>query len=736
MSEKFYPEIARVDARDKVRGATIFGTDNLPSGLVHGAFATATIGKGRVLTIDDKAARGVPGVLLIVTHEQTSSLKPARFLMGGGFAFQTHSPLLTAQVGYRGQPVALVIAETLEAAIEAASLLVVQYEEAAFASSIDSNDAEVVAQAKAGMAYPLEDLNIGDAATAYEGAAVKIDGSYTMERQFQNPMELVGTVASWAGDDLTIHEGTQSAGGAKFGLADQLGISPDRITVISPFIGGGFGQKNAMQSQQVLAAFAARELGRPVKIVVPRKQLFHDSTSRPATRQRVRLAADRTGRIVSALYDVDAQTSRFDFFPAEHADTAARFYGFPNFRSFTRLIRTDVPTPGFMRAPFEHATAFAIESAMDELSYAVGMDPIELRLLNDTKVDGVTGLPHSTRFVGECLKRGRETFGWARRLSQPRSMTAPNGDLLGMGVAIGLYNGSGGPTRARVIAHRDGRVAINVGVHEMGQGVLTAITNVVSKRLGVRPEQIIATAGDTRGVPPPLTAGSWGSSSAMPATDAACDALLKALADLGVDMSADRPLAASVALSGREEVEAEAATFAPGQTEKALGRTDTGRVAPSGPVYPDFVAFSYAAHFVEVHVEASTGRIRVPRVVSMFDCGRVLSPRTARSQAIGGVVWGISGTLREGAETDPRYGGVMNADIAEYLVPVNADIGSIEPGFIDEPDFKINRSGVKGLGEVVMAGVAPAITNAVYHATGIRPRHLPVRLETMLRPST
>jgi len=734
MSRNYYPELVRVDALDKVRGATKFGTDNRPDNLVHGAFAVATIGKGRVISIDTAAAEALPGVVSVITHRDTTSLKPAQFLMGGGFAFQTHSPLLTDHVAYRGQPIALVLAETLEVAIDATAVLQVSYEEQPFAATIDNPLAEPIAQAEAPMRYPLEDISVGDAPAAYEGGAVKVDSTFTMERQFQNPMELIGTVAAWEGDRLTIHEGTQNAGGCKFGVADQLGINPDNVTVISPFIGGGFGQKNSMQSQLVLAAFASRELGRPVKIVVPRRQLFHDATSRPATRQRVRLAANRDGRLVGALYDVDAQTSKLDFFPAEHADTAARFYGYPAFKSFTRLIRTDIPTPGYMRAPFEHATAFAIESAMDELAYKLDMDPIELRLRNDTAVDVVSGLPHSSRHVAECLRRGAETFGWSRRDPTPRSMFAPNGDLIGMGVAIGLYSGSGGPTRARITARRDGAVSLNVGVHEMGQGVLTAITNVVSKRLGIPASAITATVGVTSGVPQPLTAGSWGSASAVPATEAACDALMKALAEAGVDISASLPLGEMVARTGAGQMQVEASSVAPGQELQVLGRTDTGRVAPAGPVYPGFVAFSYAAHFVEVHVEGSTGRIRVPRVVSMFDCGRVLSPRTARSQAIGGVVWGIGGTLREGAETDARYGGVMNGDIAEYLIPVNADIGSIEPGFIDEPDFQVNRSGVKGLGEVVMAGVAPAIINAVYHATGIRVRDLPLRLEALLKP--
>ncbi|KGM85908.1 Aerobic-type carbon monoxide dehydrogenase, large subunit CoxL/CutL-like protein [Roseovarius mucosus DSM 17069] len=733
MQTRSYTEIPRVDAYDKVRGTATYGTDNNPAGLTHGAFTTATIGKGRIAAMDLSAAKAVDGVRLIVTHEQTGTLKPARFIMQHGFAFQSYSPVLTPQVAYRGQPVALVVADTLEAAIDAASRILITYEEVPFASALNSKGAEAVPQTEAATAWPIEDIVVGDAEAAYSAAPVKVDGTYTMSQQHQNPMELIGTVAAWDGDHLTVYEGTQSAGACKFGLAEQLGVSADNITVISPYIGGGFGQKNTMQSQQVLTAFAARELGRPVKVVVPRRQVFHDSSFRPATRQRVRLSADSTGRFTAAIYDVDAQTSMHDFFQSEHADTAARHYGYGAFRSFARLVRTDTPTPGYMRAPFEHATAFAIESAVDELAYELEMDPVQIRLLNDTETDIVSGLPHSSRHVSKCLSRGAEMFGWERRTPAPQSMLAENGDLIGMGVAIGLYAGAGGPNRATIRATREGVIEISLGVHEMGQGIRTAIANVVARHLNVAPESVTAILGDTRsGVPQMLTAGSWGSASSIPAAEAACEALRNALDALGTNAPEGSSPAEILTLAGRSELSVNAATFAPGQNKEALGEIDTGHVAPTGPMYPDFVTYSYAAHFVEVRIESTTRRIRIPRVVSMFDCGRVLSPRTARSQAIGGVVWGVGGALREAGEVDERYGGVLNADIAEYLVPVNADIGSIDVGFIDEPDPMVNRSGIKGLGEVVLAGVAPAITNAVYHATGIRARHLPVRIEDLI----
>ena len=362
-------------------------------------------------------------------------------------------------------------------------------------------------------------------------------------------------MARWDGEQLIVHEGTQGAEGCRFHLAGEFGIPPENVTVISPFIGGGFGQKGAGQTQQVLTAFAARELGRPVKVVVPRKQLFHDATSRPATRQRVRLAAVADGRFTAMLYDIDAETSRHELFGAEQATTVSRFYDTQTFRSHARLIRTDMHTPGFMRAPFEFAAAFAVEAAVDEMAYALNIDPVELRLRNDTQMDMVTGLPHSSRHLAACLERGAARFGWQDRSPEPRSMRAENGDLIGYGVGVGLYNGSSGPNIVRLRAQRDGVVTVAAGVHEMGQGIRTAIANVVARRLGISEGRVQAVLGDTRGgVPAMETAGSWGTASSIPAVEAACDAALARLAEQGADTSGEPDLDRFFQQAGMTEV--------------------------------------------------------------------------------------------------------------------------------------------------------------------------------------
>jgi xanthine dehydrogenase YagR molybdenum-binding subunit len=436
--------------------------------------------------------------------------------------------------------------------------------------------------------------------------------------------------------------------------------------------------------------------------------------------------------MIAAIHEVDAQTSRHDLFPGEYTATSSRLYGFANFRGVERLFRTDVQTPGYMRAPFEHPACYAMESCVDELAYALGQDPVALRLANDTATDTVTGLPFSSRHVGECLRRGADRFGWAKRSMAPRSMRGEDGTEIGWGVAIGAYPGMIVPAIAHLEVSDDGDVVISVGGHEMGQGIRTALANAVSRRLSVPTKQVRAVIGDTRAAPQHLTAGSWGTASAIPTAEDACDVMVKSLCELSPAGIAGRTPAEILKAVGRRSLVVSAQRKAPGQPEAIFGRLRAGLPSIGGPVFDSYVTFSYISHFVEVRIEPGTRRIRVPRVVSVADCGRVMSPRTAASQVRGGVVWGIGAALREVSEVDPRFGGFLNADLAEYVMPVNADIGSIEVEFIDEPDVAFNSAGAKGLGEVSMVGVAAALANAVFHATGRRVRDLPIRFEQLL----
>jgi xanthine dehydrogenase YagR molybdenum-binding subunit len=485
--------------------------------------------------------------------------------------------------------------------------------------------------------------------------------------------------------------------------------------------------------QTALVAVAARRLERPVKIVVPRSQIFHDASFRPATHHRVQLGANRAGRMQAAIHEVDQQTSRHDLFPSLATDLTARMYGIPNFRGLERLVRTDVQTPGFMRAPWEQMAALAFEGAVDELAYALGQDPVALRIANDTATDPLSGRPFSSRHVAECLRRGATRFDWSRRTPAPGSMRAADGAFIGLGVAAGAYPTTVVPQIARLRVSDDGRVSIAVGGHEMGQGIRTAIAAIVSSKLGVPAENVTALIGDTNVAPQHNTAGSWGTTSAIPAAAQAADDLLAALHRLSPDGPPGRSPDRILRDAGTPFLEVEIRRLPTGLPDAAFGRLTQGLLAIAGPDYPDYVTFSYVAHFVEVRVEPTTRRVRVPRVVSVADCGRVVSPRTAESQVRGGVVWGIGAALREVSEVDPRFGGFLNADLAEYVVPVNADIGDIEVDFINEPDPRLNEVGVKGLGEVSLVGVAAAIANAVHHATGRRLRRLPIRIDDLLQ---
>jgi len=720
----------RVDARDKVTGALRFAADRVPDRVAYAMLTPATIGKGRVVSVGTAAAEAVPGVRLIITRIDPEELRSAGFLAGDGYGFQSLQPLTGGHVAYRGQPIALVVADTLIAATEAAELITAAYEAEPFALTIGAGGTETVAQAEAIPVPALADTVVGDADAAFATSLVQVDVSYDCPQQHQVPMELIASVVEWRGDTLVVHEGTQSAGAVQNGLARQLAIDAARIEVISPYAGGAFGQKNSLQPHIGPLAIAARRLGRPIKLVMPRTQTFQQASFRPASRHRVRLGAGASGKLLAAIHEVDQQTSRHDLFPANYTEMSSRLYGIGDFRGRQRLVRTDVQTPGYMRAPHEHPAAFAIECAVDEIAYATGQDPVQLRLANDTATDPVTGAPFSSRHVAECLRRGAQRFGWARRTPEPGSMRAPDGTLIGWGVAIGCYPASIAPAVANLSADRSGRVMVAVTGHEMGQGIRSAIASLIAGDLGIDARRTDISVGETRHAPQHVTAGSWGTASALPAVHAALRQLRERL---GVPDGGPVGLPAAVAATGQPAVSVSAITVPPGQpTDVVVGRLRAGLVAGGGPAYPGFTAFSFAAHFAEVHIEQATGRIRVPRMVSVADCGRVACPVTAASQLRGGVVWGIGAALREQSEPDERNGGFLNATLEEYPIAVNLDIGEIDVSFIDEPDLMLNPVGVKGLGEVSMVGVAPAIVNAIFHATGRRHRKLPIRIEDVL----
>lgn len=721
MSVAPFPDRARVDAREKVRGAAIYAADFAFPGLLHAMLVPATIPKGRVTAVPVDAALRVAGVVRVLTATDFPPTVPP----AGKDGPPPPPPMITEEIAYRGQPVAVVLAETLEAAIEGAEAIRPAYApDPAFTPLIDSPGHR---------REPVEPVTAGDAGDAMARAVTRHSAEYVSPPQHHNPIEMLSTTAFWADGVLTVHEGTQSTSGAKGAISRNLRLEPDKVIVKSPQIGGGFGQKGGAQRQSAIVAHAAMLIGRPVKLVLPRGQIFNNASFRPRSRHRIEIGADESGRMIAVRYDADHQQSRTGQFPpAEYLEAAPQMYGFTDYHGTAANVRIDTQSPGYMRAPHPHPSCFAFESAVDELAQKLGQDPVAFRLRHDATSDPIHNRPHSSNHLHECLREGARRFGWDRRSAAPESMRLPDGTLVGWGVASGAYPVHIHPNIATLTVRADGTTRFAAAAHEMGQGIRSTIEQVLVRELDIDPARLELAIGDTSAAAQHTTAGSWGTASVVPAALEAAGRMKAAVAELLGDRQISGNLHRQLARVKRPSLSVEVTRIPHGQGEKELATFRQGGMALAGPFFPAFTTFSYIAHYVEVHVEPRTRRVRVPRVVSVADCGRVVSPRTATSQVRGGVVWAISAALREVTEVDPRYGAWLNNDLADYVVAVNADIGDIDVAFIDQPDPVVNTLGVKGLGEVAMVGCAAAVANAIHHATGKRLREMPFRIETLL----
>ncbi|MCO6404515.1 molybdopterin-dependent oxidoreductase [Aurantimonas endophytica] len=704
-----FPDRPRVDAHDKVTGIVRYAADLQFTGMLYAMTVPAGIAKGRISSVPTDAAMRVPGVVRVLTPSD--------------FPTPASPPTLEFEVAYRGQPVALVIAQTLEAAIEGAEAIRPLYEPVPFASVLDSAGARRI---------PAEAVTFGSADSVLASATRTIEATYESPTQHHNPIELIATIAVFTGGQLVIHESSQDTQGVKNAVSAALGIDPTRVDVKGSTIGGSFGQKET-QRQTALVAHAAMLTGRPVKLVQTRGQIFHTATYRPNSLHHIRVGADPAGRIVALLHDVVQEQSEGGYYPAEeHHKDATRLYGIGNYHGTAANLVLDRNAPGYMRGTHSQPSVFAMESAIDELSYELGMDPVQLRLANGTTVDPQNGRTLSSRSLDACLTEGTRRFGWSRRTPEPLSMRATNGALVGWGVASGIFQSAATPAIATLRIGADGSSRFTVSGHEMGQGMRNVIVAILLSGLDLDEERLEIAIADTTVAPQHMTAGSWGTASVAPAAASAVETMQSAFARLLDGRAVAGNLHRQLATLRRPFLQVEVSQLAPGQTVDALESLRQGGFAAIGPEYPGFTSHSYSAHFVEVHVEPRTRRLRIPRVVTIADCGRVVSPRTAASQVYGQVVWGVSHALLEATEIDPRYGGYLNNDLADYVVAVNADIGEIDVGLLDEPDPMANSVGVKGLGQSAMVGVSAAVANAVFHATGIRVRKLPIRVEDLL----
>lgn len=719
--------IPRYEARGKVTGAKLYADDlALPSRPLHAWLVTSSIAKGRITAIEDRAARGVPGVRMVMTHRNRPDIQPLKAFAKGGIGLTSQPPLGGPSIAHDGQIIALVVADTLEAAREAAHRLDVRYEAERPATTFGSPGTINVRTAEVDPTH--EDPSLGDVEEALRASAHVVEAEYATPVQHHNPIELFTTTAWWDGDTLVLHEPSQFVWGAKSGVADQFRMPPERVRYLSPFVGGAFGSKAAVGHRTALVALASRELQRPVKLVATRSQGFTIAGHRQETRSRVRLGCDAEGRLTGYQHDLDEFSSKLDPYNNGGIENSSAMYAFKAVGSTARLTLGDRNVPVFMRAPPEVPVMYALESAMNELAAKAGIDPVEFRRINDTRVNPVTGAPYTSRSLVQCYDRAAASFGWRDR-GAPGSRR--DGDwLIGWGCATATYPTQMTPAVARVTLRPDGSALVQIAAHDVGTGAYTILGQAAAERLGMDPARIVVDLGDSRLPPGPVSGGSVTTASATSAVAQACDQLLRRLGASGPMSDEDRRTA--IARQGGAAVEELAEWTPQGMDPEKVKGLYQGKLAMSSATGETRTAFAFGAEMVEVRINARTREIRVPRMTGAFAAGRIMNPRTARSQYLGGMIWGMASALLEVTEMDEKLGRYTNHDIAEYLVATNADIPRVDIIMVPEIDRDINILGVKGIGELANVGTAAAITDAVWHATGKRIRELPVRLEKLL----
>jgi xanthine dehydrogenase YagR molybdenum-binding subunit len=743
----------RIDGRLKVTGKALYAADFPVANPAFAILVTTPIARGHIVSFDLAEARAVPGVLEILTPENFEGLKEVAFFGDGGSAATRIQPLTAKKIWHDGQIMALVIADTFEAAREAAYKVKGAFKGDTPAATFDTPGAETLQASKVAKRHK-EDPAIGDAEAGLARADVTIDVEYGTPTQHHNPIELFSTTCFWEGDRLHVFEPSQAVYVLRRGLAEALGMDPTNIRVISPYIGGAFGSKGSMTSRSPIVALAAKRLNRPVKLVVTRSQGFTTATYRAETRHRVRLGADRNGKLTALTHEGWEVTSRADPYLVGGTDASTRMYACPNVASMVSLVRVDRNTPGFMRSPPEVPYIYALETAMDELAVELRMDPVELRRVNDTMKDPITGVPYTSRSLMPCFDEASKAFGWARRSAEPGSMR--DGDwLIGWGCAMACYPSQMSAAAARVRLEHGCKVRVEIAAQDVGTGAYTVIGQMASERLGVPLANVRVELGDSALPPGPIAGGSITTASACSAVSKACDSIREKLFR-AASTANDAPLSGqqtrALTLSDRKVVAGDGGEdidkvldrlgvavieeytewIPPGLSADAIRTLYNGGVPMVRGTTKERIAFAFGAEFVEVRIHTQTCEIRVPRIVGAFAAGRIMNPRTARSQLMGGMIWGISSALHEETEIDIRRAKYVNDSLADYLIPVNADIEQVDVILMSEKDDELNPAGVKGLGELGNVGTAAAISNAVYHATGTRVRQLPVRIEKIL----
>jgi xanthine dehydrogenase YagR molybdenum-binding subunit len=679
----------RIDGPQKVRGAAPYAYEHRVEYPLYLYPLQSDIARGRVASVDASAAEAIPGVVIVITHHNAPRLADT--------SDKELAILQSDEVAFRGQYVGAVVAETFEVARHAANLVEVSYDEEPHDATLrpDSDDLYTPDLLNAGFQTDTEE---GDVDGALSSAALKLDETYTTPMEHNNPMEPHTTVAIWEGGDITLYESTQGVHTVRRAVARVFGLDRDRVRVIAPHVGGGFGSKGLPHANTILATLAAQMIeGRPVKFALTRQQMFSGVGYRTPTIQRIRLGADEAGNLTAISHDVVEQSAKIKEFSEQSGYATRMMYATETRRTTHRLAALDVPVPSWMRAPGEAPGMYALEAAMDEMAIACNLDPIEFRIRNEPEVDADTGLPYSSRNLVACLREGAERFGWEGRDPTPRARREGRW-LVGTGVAASMYPVSRmHGTKARIRSLGEGRYAVEIGAVDIGTGTWTALTQISADALDVDVESIDLRIGDTR-LPSASVAG--GSS--------------------GITTWGSTIFEAARVFRERH-----------GQSPSEGDAVEAG--TPENPETENYAMHAFGAHFVEARVDEDTGEVRVPRMTGVFAVGRVINAKTARSQFIGGMTMGLSMALHEESLVDPRFGHVVNNDFAEYHIPTNADVGEMDVSWIDEDDPHVNPMGSKGIGEIGIVGSPAAVVNAVYHATGVRVRDLPITPDKLVR---
>ena len=681
----------RIDGVQKVTGAATYAYEYPVEGVTYVFPVQSTIAKGRVSSIDASAARALPGVIAVLSHENAPQLAPVNDAKLA--VFQSEA------IAYRGQFVAAVVAETLEIARQAAELVVVRYEEQPHDVELRADRTDLYKPQIVNPFYESDTVS-GDVETALAQAPVSLDYVYTTPAEHPNPLEPHTTVAVWNEDSVTLYDANQGPHPIRDTVATAFKLPPERVRVISKYVGGAFGSKVDTHPHVILAVMAAQVARRPVKLALTRQQMYALAGYRSPTIQRVQLGAQRDGQLTAIAHDIVEQTATIHEFADPTAVPTRVMYAAPNRRTTHRLARLDVPATAWMRAPGECPGMFALESAMDELAIACGLDPIELRIRNEPAVDPESGRPFSSRNLVACLREGAQRFGWQPRDPTPRLRRAGPW-LIGTGVAASSYPALQFPAAALVKVDQAGNYQVRIDAIDIGTGAWTALTQIAADALEVPPERVQLGIGDTS-----LPQALW------------------ATASTGTASWGWAIFNAASALRARLQEE-----FGGSVPAEGLEATGTFQANPEAQQY---AMHAFGAQFAEVRVNMDTGEVRVPRLLGVFAAGHIINPKTARSQFLGGMTWGLSMALHEESVLDPRFGDYVNHDFAEYHIATNADVGTIDVSWIDEEDPHVNPMGVKGIGEIGIVGTAAAIANAVYHATGIRVRDLPITLDKLL----